>query len=83
MHWMQNEPPSPELDAMRKAFTESLRVVYIAMAAIALVATVASLWTKHYDLDQKLETEQGLQEGKRGSSDEGVPVSDHADGGRR
>lgn len=77
---MQNEPPSPELDAMRKAFTESLRVVYIAMAAIALVATVASFWTKHYDLDQRLETEQGLQEGKRGNPDESVSVDDH--GGR-
>lgn len=67
VHWMQSEPPSEALDVMRTSFTESLRVVYIAMAGIALVATIASFWTRHHDLDQALETEQGLSELKRSS----------------
>lgn len=62
VHWLQNEPPSESKDAMRTAFTDSLRIVYIAMASIALIATVANLWIKHHDLNQALETEQGLTE---------------------
>lgn len=62
VHWLQNEPESAAIEAMRTAFTDSLRVVYIAMAGISFVATVASFWTRHHDLDQALETEQGLSE---------------------
>jgi len=62
VQWMQNESPGQELNVMRTAFTESMRVVYIAMAAAALVATLASLWIKHHDINQALETEQGLTE---------------------
>lgn len=70
VHWMQNEPPGQELDVMRTAFTESMRVVYIAMAAAALVATLASLWIKHHDINQALETEQGLTEAGAGARTE-------------
>lgn len=60
VHWLQDEPEGPAKEAMRTAFTDSLRVVYIAMAAISLLATVASFWTRHYDIDQALKTDQGL-----------------------
>lgn len=52
------------------AFTESLRIVYVAMTAVSLVATLASLATRHYDVDRKLETAQGLEEAKAAGEDE-------------
>lgn len=45
---------------MRTAYTESLRTVYIALAAIAFIATASSLFIRHYDIDQALETEHGM-----------------------
>lgn len=50
---------------MRTAYTESLRTVYIALAVIAFIATVASLFIEHYGIDQALETEQYLVDEKK------------------
>ena len=56
--WMSEAPPSEARDILRTAYTDSLRTVYIVMAAVAFVATLASLWAQHYDMNQSLQTEQ-------------------------
>lgn len=50
---------------LRTAYTDSLRTVYIVMAALAAVCLVASLFIKAYDLNVGLETEQGLTQSKK------------------
>ena len=57
---MNNAPDGEARTVMRTAYTDSLRIVYIALAAIAFVATVASMFIRHYEIDQALETKQGL-----------------------
>ncbi|KAL6250391.1 hypothetical protein RBB50_002693 [Rhinocladiella similis] len=47
------------------AYTDSLRTVYIVIAAISGVCLVASLFIKAYDLNVGLETDQGLVESSR------------------
>lgn len=46
---------------MRTAYTDSIRSVYVMAAVVASVATIASFWTQHYDLDQELQTEHALE----------------------
>ena len=62
VHWMKTAPPSPERDAMRESYTRTLRSLYIMAAVVAAVAMVASFWVEHYNLDQALETEHGLED---------------------
>ncbi|KAK5129856.1 hypothetical protein LTR08_002764 [Meristemomyces frigidus] len=60
VEWMKSAPESESRQVMRAAYTDSLRMVYIALAAVAFVATVASLFIQHYGIDQAMETDQGL-----------------------
>lgn len=62
VQWMKDAPPGPARTHMRTAYTESIRTVYIMAAVVALIATIASFWTKHYDLDQELQTEHALED---------------------
>lgn len=57
---MKKAPQSESRLVMRTVFTESMRTVYMVMAALALAATIASLWIQHYDLNQEQRTEQAL-----------------------
>lgn len=59
---MSNAPDDKARLLMRTAFSESMRTVYIVIAALALVATLASLCIRHYDLNQEQQTEQALVE---------------------
>lgn len=61
VQWMKDAPPGPARDNCRNAYTESLRAVYIMAAVISFVALVASMWVKHYDLNQVQESDQGLE----------------------
>ncbi|KAI7201504.1 putative MFS transporter [Hortaea werneckii] len=67
VEWMKNAPDGEPLKVMRAAYTDSLRTVYIAIAAISFVAMVLSIFIKHYDLDRPLETDQYLVENAAGS----------------
>ena len=58
--WLQNAPPGPERDAMRAAYTQSMRAVYIALAVVSLIATIASVFIRHYSIDQEMATQQDL-----------------------
>ncbi|KAJ5140880.1 hypothetical protein N7448_004288 [Penicillium atrosanguineum] len=51
---------------LKDAYTDSLRIVWAVCCAISGVALLVSLLTESYDLDQTLETNQGL----RGPDDE-------------
>jgi len=62
VQWMKDAPPGDARTHMRMAYTESIRTVYIMAAVVALIATVASFWTRHYDLDQELLTEHALED---------------------
>jgi hypothetical protein len=61
VHWMKTAPPSPERDAMRESYTRTLQSLYIMATVVAAVALFASFWVQHYDLNQALETEHGLE----------------------
>ncbi|KAK5113590.1 hypothetical protein LTR85_010819 [Meristemomyces frigidus] len=58
--WMRSAPEGEARQVMRTAYTESLQTVYIALACLALAATAVSLFIRHYDIDQAMETDQGL-----------------------
>ncbi|KAK3072219.1 hypothetical protein LTR53_007211 [Teratosphaeriaceae sp. CCFEE 6253] len=72
VQWLQHEPNGEARTVMRTAFTDSIRIVYIVIAGFALVATVASAFVKHYDMDRALETEQSLVEAEQGRSEKEV-----------
>jgi MFS family permease len=50
---------------LRQAYTDSLRIIWAFCCAISAVALVFSFWTKEYDIDRALKTDQGLQEKKK------------------
>ena len=56
---------------LKSAYADSLKTVWVVMCALAGVAMIASLWTKQYDLDRALTSEQTLKKQKR-TSNEGV-----------
>ena len=68
---MKTAPPSPERDAMRESYTRTLRSLYIMATVVAAIAMIASFWVQHFNLDQALETEHGL-EGTENMSLEGI-----------
>jgi hypothetical protein len=59
---MKSAPPSLERDAMRHSYTQTLQSLYIMVAVVSALATIASFWVQHYDLDQAHDTDHGLQE---------------------
>ena len=70
-------------DGVRKlelmtAYTESLRMVYIVMCALAGVCLVVSLCIKGYDLNVGLETEQGLLVGDKRKKGNDIEKEDEA-----
>jgi len=56
---------------LKTAYTDSLRTVWIVMAALAGVCLVMSTLIKAYDLNVGLETEQGLIAGKKDKATKG------------
>jgi MFS family permease len=50
----------PERDVLVQAFSDSLRMIYIALLAFAALSLVLSLFIKSYSLNQEHHTEQGL-----------------------
>jgi len=72
VQWLQHQPDGMARTVMRTAFTDSIRIVYIVIAGFALVATILSLFVKHYDMDRALETEQSLVEASQESSEKQI-----------
>jgi hypothetical protein len=60
---MKTAPPSLERDAMRHSYTQTLQSLYIMVAVVSALATIASFWVQHYDLDQAHDTDHGLEGG--------------------
>jgi hypothetical protein len=58
----------PGKDALRTAYTDSIRTVYNVLTALAGVALVSTFWVKSYDINVELETEHGLVEKRRGEA---------------
>ena len=48
-------------DDLLQSYANALKVVWLVMCILSAVALVSSLFTKHFDLDRELETEQGLR----------------------
>jgi hypothetical protein len=53
-----------------QAYADSLKIIWVVMAALAGVAMVASFFTKGYSLDQIHQTKQGFVETRRASEEE-------------
>jgi hypothetical protein len=47
---------------LRTAYTDSLRIIWVVCCAFSAVGFFFSLWTKEYDVDQALTSEQGLRD---------------------
>jgi len=62
---IKQTPAGPNKLALRTAYTDSLRTVYIVMCALAGVCLALCVFIKAYDLNVGLETEQGLIEVKK------------------
>jgi hypothetical protein len=71
---IKDTPAGPGKDALRTAYTDSIRTVYIVLTALAGLALCSTLWVKSYDINVALETEHGLVEKKRaeGMGEEGA-----------
>lgn len=72
---IKETPPGEDKLILRTTYTDSLRVIYIVMCALAGVAFLLSLFIKHYDLNRALETEQGFMYEKK---EKDVSVEDGA-----
>ncbi|KAE8362114.1 major facilitator superfamily domain-containing protein [Aspergillus caelatus] len=59
-----------EKNNLKDAYTDSLRVVYAVCCAICGIALFTSLLTKSYDLDQVLNSAQGLQTERTAADEE-------------
>lgn len=59
---MKDADPSPERDAMRQSYTTTLQSLYLMAAVVAGIASIASFWTQHYDLDQAHDTDHGMDD---------------------
>ena len=46
---------------MRESYTRTLRSLYLMATIVSAIALILSFWVKHYDLDQALETDHGLE----------------------
>lgn len=53
-----------------QAYADSLKIIWVVMAALAGVAMVASFFTKGYSLDQIHQTKQGFVETRRAGEEE-------------
>jgi len=62
---IKTTPDGADKLALRTAYTDSIRTIYIFLTCIAAAALVMSIWSKGYDLNVGLETEQGLTEAKK------------------
>jgi hypothetical protein len=60
-------PDGPEKLALKMAYVDSLRTVWIVACALAGMALVVSVFVVGHSLDVGLSTEQGLLEGEDGS----------------
>lgn len=61
---IRNTPTGPDQLALKTAYTESLKTVYIFLCAIAGFCLLLTIFVKSYDLNVGMETEQGLIENK-------------------
>lgn len=63
-------PEGLEKMQLRQSYADALKIVWVTMCALSAIALVLSLWTKGYDLNRPLETEQGFREEKKKTGDE-------------
>lgn len=63
-------PEGLEKMQLRQSYADALKIVWVTMCAMSAVALILSLWTKEYDLNRPLETEQGFREEKKEKRDE-------------
>ncbi|EEA23397.1 hypothetical protein TMatcc_002261 [Talaromyces marneffei ATCC 18224] len=52
----------PTKHDLRTAFTDSLRIIWVVCCVFSAVGFVFSLWTKEYDVNQALTSDQGLRD---------------------
>lgn len=70
-------PDGPDKHNLKVAYTDSLRIVWAVCCGILAVAGLLSVFTNEYDLNQAINTDQGLREEKKSSpQEEKGPVSD-------
>lgn len=52
-------------DQLKQAFADGLKIIWLVMLALSVVAGIASLFTEKYSLDQELKTKQAFKEQKK------------------
>jgi hypothetical protein len=53
--------PGVAKDDLLTSYADALIVVWLVATGLAAVGLITSLWTKHYDLNRELETDQGFR----------------------
>lgn len=75
---IQSMPDGSDKHDLKKAYADSLRIVWAVCCAFAGAGLLLSLFLKHYTLDQTLNTKQGVVEDKKSAGSDGgqssVPV---------
>lgn len=72
---IRDMPDGADRRDLKQAYADSLRIVWAVCCALAGVALLISILTRHHSLDQALVTDQGLVESKKGGSGSGGDVS--------
>lgn len=52
-------------DQLKQAFSDSLKIIWLVMLVLALLAGIASIFTEKYSLDQEMKTKQAFKEQKK------------------
>lgn len=63
-------PDGPDKHNLKVAYTDSLRIVWAVCCGLLAVAGLLSVLTESYDLNQAINTDQGLREEKKSSPQE-------------
>lgn len=68
---IQNMEPGIEKTQLVQAYADSIKTVWLVMAALSGAVFISTLFVKGYSLDQQLDTLQGLSSGDREKEREG------------
>ncbi len=67
---IKNLPEGLEKMQLKQSYADSLKIVWVTMCGLSALALILSLWTKGYDMNRPLETEQGFREEKKNTDEE-------------
>lgn len=71
---ISEEPDYTEREALKAAYTDSVRVIYILLCALSGLALISAAFVKHYDMNAPLARESGNDSGPQQGSTHGTKL---------